>query len=145
MFSASDARTRRCRRNQDLGDTGDLRRRPRPPGRRPSPATSNIDLAAAVAGKLGRAERVQGRRLELGVVVIGNYKDSCHQILTPASFLSLSTSSRDARRPCRRPRAPADRSTLSSVTRRAHVDAQIAGRSTSIVFFFAFMMLGSEA
>src|SRR5262249_32866397 len=94
------------------------------------------------AERLRCCERLVGRVLDCRIVVLGN-EERCHQI-TPASFLSLSTSSLtvftftpDLR--------PAGSVVLSTSRRGAMSTPLLAGGFSAIGFFFAFMMLGRLA
>ena len=87
-------------------------------------------------------DRVQGRGLEGCVVMFGNDENG-HQI-TLASFFSLSTSS--ATDPTMTPAwRLAGSSTLSVVRRGVTSTPRSSGVSSSMGFFFAFMMFGREA
>src|SRR6185437_4780547 len=89
-----------------------------------------------------RRDGVQRCRLERFAVVFGEDQDR-HQI-TRASFLSLSTSS--ATEPSFLPAWRFGGSaTLSVVSRGLGSTPSASGVSCSMGFFFAFMMLGSEA
>src|SRR5262249_58490847 len=101
--------------------------------RRPS------DFGGSLAGG---GDGVQGRGLQCPVVVLGN-NENRHQI-TRASLFNLSTSS------CTEPTlTPPPRfggsSTFSVTSRGVTSTPSCSGVKLSIGFFFAFMMLGSEA
>src|SRR5262249_37634946 len=123
---------------QRLGDTRHLRRRVR---RRLCILAG--DQQVNLAADRGRGgDRVERRALQRLVVVLGDDEES-HQI-TRASFLSLSTSScTDAT--FLPPWRLAGSSTLSVTRRGVTSTLSASGVSCSIGFFFAFMMLGSEA
>src|SRR6185312_9653947 len=95
---------------------------------------------AADRGRRGNG--VERRSLERFVVVLGDDEES-HQI-TRASFLSLSTSS-GTEATFLPPWRLAGSSTLRVTRRGATSTPSASGVSVSIGFFFAFMMLGSEA
>src|SRR5260221_4952543 len=99
----------------------------------------NMDVAA---NRRRGGHHVERCRLERGMVVFGE-KENSHQ-MTRASFLSLSTSSA-TEATLRPPWRFTGSSTLSVTRRGATVTATASGVSCSIGFFFAFMMLGSEA
>src|SRR6185312_2118862 len=123
---------------QHLGDAGDLGGSV---GGRlcAGSCDQHMELAADCRGG---GDGVERRSLERLVVVLGDDEKS-HQI-TRASFLSLSTSS------CAEPTflPPwrfAGSSTLSVLRRGATSTLSTSGVTCSIGFFFAFMMLGSDA
>jgi hypothetical protein len=91
---------------------------------------------------LGRSQNHQRGRLEFRVIVIG-YNEDAHEI-TFASFFSLSTSSSTVST-----LIPASRSeggsTDSTSTVGVRSTPRSSGETTSSGFFFAFMMLGSDA
>ncbi len=92
------------------------------------------------ADGLRGAERVVGRGLQVGVVVLGDDQDR-HQI-TFASFLSFSTSA-FASGTLTPPLRLAGSSTFSVASRGATSTPSASGFSVSSGFFFAFMMFGS--
>src|SRR5271169_6665914 len=100
----------------------------------------DVDLTGGDLG-CGR-NRVEGRRLQRPVVVFGDDQSS-HQI-TRASVFSLSTSS--ATEPTLWPPWRfAGSSTLSTTRRGVTSTPSVSGVVVAIGFFFALMILGSEA
>src|SRR5262249_60641653 len=100
----------------------------------------NVDLGPG--NLLGGGNSVEGGRLERAVVMLGD-DEGRHQI-TRASVLSLSTSS--ATEPTLWPPWRFDGSSTLSTTRRGVTSTPSAsGVVVAIGFFFARMMLGSEA
>src|ERR1700731_4969546 len=100
----------------------------------------NVDLKGGDFA-CGR-NRVEGRGLQRRVVVFGDDQSS-HQI-TRASVFSLSTSSATEPTLCP-PWRFAGSSTLSTTRRGVASTPSASGVVVAIGFFFAFMMLGSEA
>ena len=125
-------------RVQDLGHPGDLGS-----GFGDAGAIVAGDQDVDVAADLGGCRHgVQGRGLDLRIVVLGD-DEVAHQ-MTFASFRSLSTSS--ATDSTLTPPARLGGSVTFKVTRRGPTSTpRSAGDMVSIGFFFAFMMLGSEA
>jgi len=100
----------------------------------------NVDLAGGDFDS-GR-DRVEGRRLQRPVVMFGDDQSS-HQI-TRASVFSLSTSSA-TEATLWPPWRFAGSSTLSTVRRGVTSTPSASGVVGAIGFFFALMILGSEA
>ena len=100
------------------------------------------DVEFGAGDFLGGGDSVEGRRLQRCVVVFGDDEGS-HQI-TRASVFSLSTSSATEPTlwpPCRL----AGSSTLKTTRRGVTSTPSASGVVVAIGFFFAFMILGSEA
>ena len=96
-----------------------------------------------VAGNSGGGgDGVQNDGNDCRIIVIGDDQD-CHQ-MTPASFLSLSTSSATDST-FTPPSRFAGSVTLSVVRRGATSTPRSSGLISSMGFFFAFMMFGSDA
>ncbi len=127
---------------EDLGDAGDLCRRLGDPSA-VFAGDEDVHLAPGLLGDLrGGGDGRQRRRLQRRVVVFGNNQNR-HQI-TRASFFNLSTSS--ATEPTLIPPwRLAGSSTLSVMRRGVTSTPSSSGVIGTIGFFFAFMMLGSEA
>src|SRR5262249_29152147 len=95
------------------------------------------------ANCLGGGQRLVGRILEGFVVVLGDEKRG-HFQSTPASSLSLLTNS--AADPTFTPDLrPGGSAVLSTCSRGLTSTPYASGAFSSIGFFFAFMMFGSEA
>src|SRR5690606_33422265 len=124
--------------NEDLRDTFQLRSLL---GRRPATRPCNEDMDIAAQRRGGR-DSLRRYRIE-GVVGMLCQDQGRHQI-TPASVFSFSTSSAtlETLTPALRPGG----SVVSSTFRRGATSTpRSAAFLTSSGFFFAFMMLGSEA
>ena len=107
--------------------------------RGPAAGHQNVDIAGE---RGGGGDGVERRRVERRAVMGGDDK-SRHQI-TPASFLSLSTSSSTSA--TLRPPARAGGSSTVKVSSRGATSTPSSSTAIwSIGFFFAFMMLGSDA
>ena len=124
---------------QHLGDAGDRRGGFR--GGAAILAGHQHDQIAADG--LGGGDGIEGRRLQAGVVVLGDEEDG-HRQITLASLRSLSTSSATlfTLTPDLRLGGSA---TLRVFSRGEGSTPSCSGVTTSMGFFFAFMMLGKEA
>ena len=122
---------------QHLADTGDLRGLLGGFGGVVA-GNQHVDVAT---GFCRGGHGVEGRALDVGVVVFGN-DESSHDQITLASFLSLAT--RVATSGTLMPALRLGGSlTLSVFSRGVTSTPRSAGLTTSSGFFFAFMMLGS--
>ena len=127
---------------QHLGDAGDLGRGF---GDGAAILAGDQDVHVARAGLAdlgGGGGGVQGGGLDRLIVVFGD-DENRHQI-TRASFFSLSTSS-STEPTLTPPWRFAGSSTLSVMRRGVTSTPRSSGVTTSIGFFFAFMMLGRDA